>query len=121
MARPPLFGRRIHIAGSIVDEAAVATTDDVHAARELVAGLVKELVKRGANFVIPVDAEPVRKCDGLPICFDWLIWKTIKDNLAMRPANVPGSLAVAVQHHKSENQIPPDYADLWDEFGTRPR
>jgi len=120
MARPPLFGRRIHIAGSIVDEAAVATTDDVHAARELVAGLVKELVKRGANFVIPVDAEPVRKCDGLPICFDWLIWKTIKDNLAMRPANVPGSLAVAVQHHKSENQIPPDYADLWDELRASP-
>ena len=106
MVRSPLLGRRIHIAGSIVEDAAVAAAADVNTARELVAGLVKELVKRGANFVIPVDAEPVRKNDGLPICFDWLVWKTIKDNLALRPANVLGSLAVAVQHHKSEDQFP---------------
>jgi hypothetical protein len=62
----PLFGRRIHISGSVIDDAAIASASDVNAARELVAGLVK----RGANFVIPVDAEPVRKCDGLAICFD---------------------------------------------------
>lgn len=120
MVRSPLLGRRIHIAGSIVEDAAVAAAADVNTARELVAGLVKELVKRGANFVIPVDAEPVRKNDGLPICFDWLVWKTIKDNLALRPANVLGSLAVAVQHHKSEDQIPADRADLWDELRASP-
>lgn len=120
MARSSLFGRRIHIAGSIVEDASIATAVDVNAARELVAGLVKELVKRGANFVIPVDAEPVRKSDGLPICFDWLVWKTIKDNLMSRPDNVPGSLAVAVQHHKSEDQIPSDNADLWDELRASP-
>ena len=112
MARSPLFGRRVHIAGSIVEDAAVAAAADVEQARELVAALVKELVKRGANFVIPVDAEPVRKGDSLPICFDWLVWKMIKDNLALRPANVSGSLAVAVQHHKSEDQIPAEYAGL---------
>ena len=56
---------------------------DVEKARELVRALVKELVKRGANFVIPVDAEPVRKSDSLPICFDWLIWKMIKDKLIL--------------------------------------
>ena len=120
MARSPLFGRRVHIAGSIVEDAAVAAAGDVEQARELVAALVKELVKRGANFVIPVDAEPVRKSDSLPICFDWLVWKMIKDNLALRPANVPGSLAVAVQHHKSEDQIPAEYAGLWDELRTSP-
>ncbi len=120
MARSPVFGRRIHIAGSIVDDTIVAAATDVEQARQLVAGLVKELVKRGANFVIPVDAEPTRKTDGLPICFDWLVWKTIKDNLALRPANVPGSLAVAVQHHKSEDQIPAEYADLWDELRASP-
>lgn len=120
MARSPLFGRRIHIAGSIVEDATIALADNVNAARDLVAGLVKELVRRGANFVIPVDAEPLRKCDGLPICFDWLIWKIIKDNLALRPVNVPGSLAVAVQHHKSEDQIPADYAGLWDELRASP-
>lgn len=58
MPRSPLFGRRIHISGSIVDDAVIAPAGEVQAARDLVAGLVKELIKRGANFVIPVDAEP---------------------------------------------------------------
>jgi hypothetical protein len=116
MARSSLFGRCIHISGSVVDDAAVAPAGDVRAARELVAALVKELIKRGANFLVAVDAEPLRKADGLPICFDWLIWKTIKESLALRPANVPGPLAVAVQHHKTEDQIPEGYVDIWDEL-----
>ncbi|WP_416068767.1 hypothetical protein NMA58_31055 (plasmid) [Rhizobium sp. YTUHZ045] len=116
MPRSPLFGRRIHISGSIVDDLAVASTDNVQSARELVASLVKELMRRGANFVLPVDAEPLRKADGLPICFDWLVWKSIKDNLVLRPQNVPGPLVVAVQHHKTEDQIPDDKVDLWDEL-----
>lgn len=120
MVRSPLFGRRIHIAGSVVDDAAVATSESVEQARALVAELVRVLVRRGANFVVPVDAEPSRKVDGLPICFDWLIWRTLKDSLALRPANVPGPLAVAVQHHKSEDQIPADYVDLWDELRGNP-
>lgn len=116
MPRSPLFGRRIHISGSAVADAAIASAGDVHAARELVSALVKELVRRGANFVVPVDSEPLRKADGLPICFDWLIWKTLKDNLSLRPLNVLGPLAVAVQHHKTEDQIPDEYVDLWDEL-----
>lgn len=120
MARSPLSGRRIHIAGSIVEDLAVASAPDVDEARELVASLVKELVRRGANFVVPVDAEPLRKTDGLPICFDWLVWKTLKEHLASRPAHVPGPLAVAVQHHKNEDQIPSQYADLWDELRSSP-
>lgn len=120
MPRSPLFGRRIHISGSIVDDAVIAPADEVQAARDLVAALVKELIKRGANFVIPVDAEPRRKVDGLPICFDWLIWKTIKDNLTLRPTHVPGPLAVAVQHHKTEDRIPDHYVELWDELRASP-
>lgn len=116
MARSPLRGRRIHISGSVVDDIAVASTPDVEAARELVTTLVKELIRRGANFVVPVDAEPLRKADGLPVCFDWLIWRTIKVNLALRPANAPAPLAVAVQHHKNEDQIPAEYEGLWDEL-----
>lgn len=116
MPRSPLFGRRIHISGSVVDDASIASANDVRAARELITALVKELVRRGANFVVPVDAEPLRKVDGLPICFDWLVWTTIKDNLTLRPANVPGPLAVAVQHHKTEEQIPEQYVGLWDEL-----
>ncbi len=116
MARSPLFGRRIHISGSVVNDLMIAPTADVEAARELIAFLVKELVKRGANFVIPVDAEPKRKVDGLPVCFDWLVWKTVKDNFINRPQNVPGPFIVAVQHHKTEEQIPDEYLDLWDQL-----
>lgn len=120
MARSPLFGRRIHIAGSIVEDIAIAAKGNVEQARELVTGLVRELVKRGANFVVPVDAEPTRKADDLPICFDWLVWKTIKESLALRPNEVPGPLAVAVQHHKSENQVPAECVNLWDELRSSP-
>jgi hypothetical protein len=69
---------------------------------------------------VPVDAEPVRKTDGLPICFDWLAWKTLKENLTLRPGSIPGPLAVAVQHHKNEDQIPSEYAALWDELRSSP-
>lgn len=120
MARSPLFGRRVHISGSVIDNAAIATIDDVTAARALVTGLVKELVRRGANFVVPVDAEPVRS-DGQPICFDWLIWTAIRENLALRPGGVPGPLAVAVQHHKTEDQIPAAYVGMWDELRASPQ
>jgi len=116
MARSPLFGRRIHISGSTTKDIAVAPTADVEAARTFLAGLVRELVRRGANFVIPVDAEPVREADGMPICFDWLIWKAVKDSLAQRPPNVPGPFVVAVQHHKTEEQIPEEHTGLWDEL-----
>lgn len=119
MLRSPLFGRRIHISGRIAADPEVATPPDVCSARELIGDLVKALMSLGANFVVPVDAEPLRS-DGLPICFDWLIWKTIKESLALRPPGVRGPLAVAVQHHKSEDQIPPDQVDLWDELRASP-
>ncbi|WOE83705.1 hypothetical protein [Aeromonas veronii] len=116
MAKSPLFGRRIHISGSVANDLLFASKADVETARELITILVRELVKRGANFVIPVDAEPTRKVDGLPICFDWLVWKAVKENIIHRPQNVPGPFVVAVQHHKTEEQIPEDYLDLWDEL-----
>lgn len=114
MARPPLFGRRIHIAGSISKEEKYASAEEVGRARELVEALVKELLRQGASFVVPVDAEKFRESDGLPICFDWLVWDTIQKNLASRPTGAPNPLAVAVNHHKNEEQIPEQYQDLWD-------
>src|SRR5690242_17733866 len=114
MVKSSLFGRRIHIAGSVPDDMAVAPTCEVELARELVAGLVKELVRRGASFVVPVDDEKLRAVDGQPICFDWLVWKTIQENLIHRPSNAPNPLAVAVQHHKNEEQIPNEFERLWD-------
>ena len=121
MVRSPLFGRRIHICGSISRDPAIASKADVESARELVAGLVKELMKLGANFVVPVDAEPVREIDGLPICFDWLVWRAIRESWTLRPRGTPDPVAIAVQHHKTEEQIPESFAALWDELRESPQ
>lgn len=118
--RSSLFGRRVHIAGSISNDPAVAKPEDVSVARAFVAGLTQELVKRGANLVIPVDAEKVRKADDLPICFDWLQWQTLNDVLSIRPKASRPPAAIAVQHHKSEHQIPEDMAALWDALRLSP-
>jgi len=116
VAKSAVFGRRIHISGSISVDANVASAAEIDHVREFVALLVAELMKRGATFVVPVDAEKVRPGDARPICFDWLVWETIRNNLTRRPADAPGPLAVAVQHHKSEVQIPPQFIDLWDQM-----
>lgn len=116
MARSSLFGRRIHIAGSVPDNLTAAPGADVQQARDLVRALVIELMKRGANFVVPVDAEKHRPADGLPICFDWLIWQTLQENLSRRPGDALNPLAVAVQHHKNEEQIPQSFQRLWDDL-----
>lgn len=113
MQTSPLFGRRIHIAGSISTDPAIGSVETVRNARDFVRRLVPELMRRGATFVIPVDAEKLRP-DGEPICFDWLIWETINSNLAKRPAGAPNRLAVAVQHHKNEDQIPIEKVPIWD-------
>ena len=119
MPHSPLYGRRIHISGSISKDPAVATPDDVAMARAVVEGLVRALMAAGATFVVPVDADPPRP-DGLPICFDWLIWQTIKASLSTRPKGAPEPVAVAVQHHKTEDQIPAEYEALWDELRVSP-
>lgn len=112
--RSSLFGRRIHITGSIDQDPSIASADAVNAARDLITELVKQLMQKGATFVVPVDAEPLRSEDGLPICFDWLVWEAISNNIVRRPNEAPMPLAVAVQHHKTEEQVPEQFQDLWD-------
>lgn len=114
MPRSPLLGRRIHIAGCVSRDPAIATETNVAATRHLIERLTKSLCKLGANFVVPVDKEVVRDADGLPICFDWLVWKTMSKAISTRPTNTPGPLAVAVQHHKTEDQIPEEYENVWE-------
>jgi hypothetical protein len=115
MTHSPLFGRRIHIAGCIDGkDIGNASADAVKEAREFVSGLVRDLMKKGATFVVPVDTEPLRPTDNLPICFDWLVWQGIMDNIVHRPKDAPLPLAIAVQHHKTEAQIPPQFHELWD-------
>ena len=116
MAKSSLFGRRIHISGSISEDLVLASSEEVGRAREFVEALVKELIRKGATFVVPVDDEKLRSVDSLPICFDWLIWNTIYRNIPSRPANAPTPLVIAVKHHKNEEQIPEKFAGLWDEL-----
>ena len=116
MVKSPLFGRRIHISGSIAGDLSVVPTENVQQARELIESLVCELIAKGATFVVPVDAEKLREADSMPICFDWLIWQTIQANLARRPTGAPNPLIIAVQHHKNEEQIPTEFQPLWDEL-----
>ncbi len=119
MPRSLLLGRRVHISGRVAADPAVATATDVDAARRTVELLVPELVRRGANFVIPVDREPLRG-DGRPVCFDWLVWSALNASLHLRPTDAPPPLAIAVQHHKSESQIPPEREALWDTLRASP-
>lgn len=113
MARSPLFGRRIHIAGSTDQDPSVATPEAIDSARELLKVLVPELVSRGATFVVPVDKEKVHE-DKRPICFDWLVWEALHESLLLRPAGAHDPFAIAIQHQKSEDQVPEEYRLLWD-------
>jgi hypothetical protein len=115
----PLIGRRVHISGSIHKNPEVAPLAEVEAAREFVRELVVALLKDGATFVVPVDAESTREADGLPFCFDWLVLETIGANLhlAMNPERANGEpLILAVQHAKNVDQIPAHRQELWDRF-----
>ena len=56
MSRSPVYGRRIHIAGSISTDPAIASAAEVVDAQKFVSGLVRALMRKGANFVVPVDA-----------------------------------------------------------------
>ncbi len=113
MQKSPLFGRRIHIAGSIDEDLQIASKAEVENARAFVKELVSALVAKGATFVVPVDAEKLRS-DGMPICFDWLIWEALTSSLVRRPTGAPNPIAIAVQHHKTEDQVPSDRVALWD-------
>lgn len=114
--KSPIWGRRIHIAGSIPEDLSTGATEEVLRAREFVELLVKELLRKGATFVVPVDAEKFRAADSMPICFDWLILDTIHKNSATRPSNASNPLAIAVKHHKNEDQIPAQFVQMWDEL-----
>ena len=66
MPKSILSGRRIQIAGSVAADCNVASAEEVHLARDFVGKLVAALVKKGATFVVPVDAEKLRDCDSKP-------------------------------------------------------
>lgn len=107
--------RRVHISGSIHKDVNVVSAANVESAKEFIVELTKQLLRNGATFVVPIDSFPVRD-DDEPICFDWLIVETIAQNLAIRPdhASNASPLIVGVQHHKNEEQIPPQFRNMWE-------
>jgi len=109
----PLFGRRIHISGSVHKSVDHADSEAVEAAKILVRDLVKELLRLGATFVVPIDKEDFHP-DGRPRCFDWLILETIHNNLNTRPKDASLPLVVGVQHYKNESQISEHRLELWE-------
>ena len=114
MATPTLQGRRIHISGCISGDPAIASAEEVALTRDFIKHLVIDLMKRGATFVVPIDAEKYREGDGLPICFDWLVLETIVANILQRPPNAINPLVTAVEHHKTESQMSLEKATVWD-------
>ena len=121
MEKSSLFGKRVHISGSISKCADIAKPESVMKAREFVVGLVKELIGLGANFVVPVDTERYRESGNKePICFDWLIWETIYANKENRPDGVPGNFVIGVQHHKNRNQKYCEKQELWEKITNNP-
>jgi hypothetical protein len=116
MAIGGLSGRRVHISGSVPEQLEAASSEEIENARDFIGQLVRMLVCQGANFVIPIDAEKARLCDGKPICFDWLVWGAVIKNIHHRPDGTPGPLIIAVKHHKNEDQIPDEHIASWDEF-----
>ena len=108
-----LKGRTVHISGSNSLSNDIAAQDEIAFAREFVRDLVIELIRQGCSFIVPIDAEPLRP-DGATICYDWLVLETVAQNIALRPSGAADPLIVAVQHHKSEDQIPEQFAALWD-------
>lgn len=113
----PLAGRRIHIAGSVHDDPAIASTAEGQAVGAFVTALVADLMRDGASFVVPLDDLKTRDADGLPLTFDWLVFQAIQGNLHRRPASLSAeSLVVAVKHHKSEEQVPTAYAQALDDL-----
>jgi len=114
MPHSALIGRRIQIAGSISLDNQIAAPEEVTLAREFVRALIPMLIRAGAGFVIPVDAEKLRPCDDKPICFDWLVWECLHENLAARPADATNPSAIAILHRKTEQQIPEEFSALWE-------
>ena len=116
-----IHGCRIHIAGSASPEISPALLRYGHV---LIESLVRILVEQGASFLVGVGREPRMegKPEALPIIFDWTVISTInsclKSGIAIPPGwQGKGLITVATQ--KSDEQIPNDRREVWQELLTR--
>lgn len=113
-----IFGRRIHIAGSVSPQCDEAKLTYVHS---LVADLSYNLAKAGATFVLSFGKEPLldQRTDGPSIIFDWTIAESVcralNEDLTLAE-NPNGKLVVAVSTDKLPNSIPSDKQHIYDRF-----
>ncbi len=116
-----IHGCRIHIAGSASPEISPALLRYGHV---LIESLVRILVEQGASFLVGVGREPRMegKPEALPIIFDWTVISTInsclKSGIAI-PPGWQGKVLVTVATQKTDEQIPNDRREVWQELLTR--
>jgi len=113
-----LFGRRIHIVGSVSPKCDAAILTYMHS---LVANLSYNLAKAGATFVLSFGKEPLldQRTDGPSIIFDWTIaesvFRALNEDLTL--AESPsGKLVVTVSTDKLPTNIPSDKQHIYDRF-----
>lgn len=100
-----LATRRIHIAGSISDDPAIAPLTAIEDAREMIRLFVAGLITRGAGLVVPLGEDPRREADGAPCLFDWLVLEAVETHLTRRPRGALFPTVIAVKHHKTRGQL----------------
>lgn len=114
-------GCRIHIAGSARPDVSPDLLQYVHT---LIEALVRILVGKGAKFLVGVGKEP--RADGtseaLPIIFDWTVIATIGNCLKFGAATQlgwQGKVLITVITQKTDEQIPQDRREVWQELLAR--
>lgn len=114
-------GCRIHIAGSASPD---ITPELLRYGHTLIESLVQILVEKGASFLVGVGREPRMegKPEALPIIFDWTVISTISNCLKSGVATPPswqGKVLITVATQKTNEQIPEDRREVWQELLKR--
>lgn len=115
-----IHGCRIHIAGSASPDISPELLRYGHA---LIESLVRILAEKGAAFLVGAGKEPrlEGKSEALPIIFDWTVISTIynclKSGIAI-PPDWQGKVLITVATQKTNEQIPEDRREIWQELLT---
>lgn len=108
---------RIHIAGSASPKVSPELLRYGHA---LIESLVRILAEKGAVFLVGVGKEPrLENMSALPIIFDWTVISTISSCLksgVAAPQSWQGKVLITVATQKTDEQIPGDRRDIWQEL-----
>jgi len=112
---------RVHIAGSASPEIPPELLRYGHA---LIESLVRILAQKGAVFLVGIGKEPrlEGKSEALPIIFDWTVISTVNSCLKSgiaTPQSWQGKVLITVATQKTDEQIPVDRLQTWQELLAR--